>query len=492
MYGSPAAASDHFARRAMGFAFEALDHPSIATIQAIYLVTLQEWGARRGSRAFIYIAMAIRMVQMLKPAIETGSGQDFVVAETARRVLWTCFMMEQFLSSGKDRPTMLRDEDLRISLPCSEQDYHFGTPTIVPMLNGELPHAVGPDSRVSEIGEFGHMILIARLWRGVVTWIFEPSPQDNEDESQYQRLLEELYHWHDSLPARLQNRSGQIDLHITMGTGFPFAFIHCVFHCAIIFLHRRRLHLLGRQSNSTPNNNISSSSRDPWQVQTIDAIFSSASAITSLLTALESPSSQAYIFPLFTLFSSYTAATTVAYMSIRELIPQARSTSITIVRDNLRILRGMRESWALVEEWYEELGEMIKVLQNRAMGKHDGERGFGMEDEEYSSLQLSGRSQTGQSPMSVSNSPTHHLAQQLASQGTPSTTSTSLEAAAVLERMRDPRDGNGSAGGLGTPHMGPSNPQEGMAILSLYEEQLATSGDLAAFLGSEQYANGSH
>jgi hypothetical protein len=28
-----------------------------------------------------------------------------------------------------------------------------------------------------------------------------------------------------------------------MGSGFSFAFIHCILECALIFLNRRRLHL---------------------------------------------------------------------------------------------------------------------------------------------------------------------------------------------------------------------------------------------------------
>jgi hypothetical protein len=46
--------------------------------------------------------------------------------EIKRRTMFSIFILDKFLSSGYDRRERVRSEDLRIQLPCSEEDFRFG------------------------------------------------------------------------------------------------------------------------------------------------------------------------------------------------------------------------------------------------------------------------------------------------------------------------------------------------------------------------------
>ncbi|KAF2087260.1 hypothetical protein K490DRAFT_22080, partial [Saccharata proteae CBS 121410] len=355
-FGTPAAASEHFADKTQRAIFAKLDSPSLADVQALCLLALHHWGSGRGTRGFVYLAMASRMALMFLPQASSRET-SFVLAETARRTIWTCFIMDQFLSSGKDRPPAFREEDLPFSLPCAEVDFHFGTNAVIPTLNGQLPPNTPPDAPVSEIGEFGHMIRCTVLWRRVVAWVLD-SPSDEQDDRTYQQLETELLSWQRSLPSRQQDTPGKIDLHIPLGNGFAFAFTHCVYHCALLFLNRRQLHRIGRR--------IDSADAEHRNVQhTIDTMFLSAQRITTLVSTLESANTTntPILYPIFILFSSFTAASTIAYLSIKQFT-SSLDEAFQIVRENTAVLRQSQDTWPLAERWYAELSNMLQVLQD--------------------------------------------------------------------------------------------------------------------------------
>src|SRR3954453_5759590 len=54
-------------------------------------------------------------------------------------------------------------------------------------------------------------------------------------------LEQEITAIRQSLPMHFADKPGQINLHITMGSGYTYAMIHCLLNCGTIFLNRRRI-----------------------------------------------------------------------------------------------------------------------------------------------------------------------------------------------------------------------------------------------------------
>ena len=160
------------------------------------------------------------------------------------------------------------------------------------------------------------------------------------------------------------DKQNQINLHITMGSGYTYAFIHCLLHCAVIFVNRRRLLQLVTTEGFSLENwpNVS-----PVHHETVDRVFSASHSIVSMLTSLEIGADKDSIlcFPIFMLFSAFTASSTVAYLSLKGLTPShAVDSAAHIVREGLRFLAEASDSWPLVSPWHRHLAVMSKVLKN--------------------------------------------------------------------------------------------------------------------------------
>lgn len=52
--------------------------------------------------------------------------EAFVSREIKRRTMWSCFIIDRYLSSGRARPQM-DVETLHVQLPCSADDFRLGT-----------------------------------------------------------------------------------------------------------------------------------------------------------------------------------------------------------------------------------------------------------------------------------------------------------------------------------------------------------------------------
>ena len=60
----------------------------------------------------------------VKPKMLDGASVDATTREIRRRTMWSCFILDRYLSFGRNRPQM-DTEPLNIQLPCSEPDFQF-------------------------------------------------------------------------------------------------------------------------------------------------------------------------------------------------------------------------------------------------------------------------------------------------------------------------------------------------------------------------------
>lgn len=154
---SPQLASRFYASAAAARIGEASTICTLERTQTLLMLGLYEWGAQHGSKAWIYVGLAIRMAQSLGLQYESDlddeplslslalepemyailgpdrrlsqrsatEEDDFVQREIRRRTFWSCFIMDRYLSSGKYRPQAIDVKDIRIQLPSSGRSFLF-------------------------------------------------------------------------------------------------------------------------------------------------------------------------------------------------------------------------------------------------------------------------------------------------------------------------------------------------------------------------------
>ncbi|KAJ4158718.1 uncharacterized protein LMH87_009232 [Akanthomyces muscarius] len=369
-YGTATQAAETYAAKAMSLINSNLDHPNLADIQALCLVIIHEWGSRNAVRAYIYLGQAARMLQMyriLNSHHAGDSADQWLRDESCRRTLWLIYILDCLLTSTPGRfPALTAQDTATVSLPCSDMNFAFGNAVYIKSLVQYLNGATLSPGHVptAEVGEYGYIVIAATLWRDVVGML-TTSPLRAYDEEDCSNLIVKIEDLRATLPMQYVDKPGQINLHMTMGSGYTFAMLHCLLHCATVFVHRRRL----LQDVYAHAFNVDTYRMSGRGHDIIDRLFSSCHATLSLLTAVESgvEKEQLPSFPIFMLFSAFTASATVAYLSLKGLTPNnAVETAAHIVRDGLRFMADGTENWPLMASWQRHLTVMQRVLNNDA------------------------------------------------------------------------------------------------------------------------------
>jgi hypothetical protein len=368
-YGSPTAAAEAFADKAISNITLNLDHPALSDIQGLCLVIIHEWGSRNAVRAYIYLGQAARMMHMYRilNSHHPDTTGNFLWEESFRRTLWLLYILDCLLTAAPGRCAALSPQDTAdVPLPCSDINFAFGNTVYVKTLFQQMDPAGHPASphATGEVGEFGYIVMATTIWRGVVTMLMRTTLQ-NFSEEDCTELLKQIETLRASLPMQFVDKPGQISLHMTMGSGYTFAVLHCLLHCATIFIHRRRL----LQEVTVQNFDIESFRRSPKCHDIVDRLFTSCHSTISLLTAVEAGVEKDNLtcFPIFMLFASFTASATVAYLSLKGLNPpNSGETAAAIVKDGLRFMQDGTESWPLMSSWLRHLTVMQRVLNNDA------------------------------------------------------------------------------------------------------------------------------
>ncbi|RYP67568.1 hypothetical protein DL771_007180 [Monosporascus sp. 5C6A] len=360
-----AGAAEHFAAKAINLIMQNLDNPSLADIQALCLLTVHEWGNRNAVRAYVYLGQAARMAQMFRIISvhqNRGDADQFIKDESFRRTLWLIYILDCFLTSSPGRHPALSHHDIKdVPLPCPDMSYNFGTPVYIRTLAGAPPSTL-PDAStpLTEVGEFGHIVMATQAWRNVIEMLTTVTSETFSEE-QCVSLEAGIEAVRSSLPMHFMDKPGHINLHITMGSGYTYAMLHCLLHCATIMVNRRRLlHLVttnGESWRMVPHVHL----------QTVDRVLAASHSVVSLLLALEANADKDAVlnFPLVMLFACFTACSTVAWFSLKGFTPaDVNETAEGFVRDGMRFLQDGANIWILAVPWYRHLSVMAKVLRN--------------------------------------------------------------------------------------------------------------------------------
>ncbi|KAK3361214.1 hypothetical protein B0T24DRAFT_642735 [Lasiosphaeria ovina] len=513
-HGGGSAAAEHFASKTINLVMQALDQPGLADIQALCLLVVHEWGCRNAVRAYIYLGQAARMAQMYR-VVHTHHHQSdpdqFLQDESFRRTLWLIYILDCFLTSSPGRHPALSSHDVKdVSLPCLDVNYHFGSPVVVRTLNGPAPSVIAESaSSLGEVGEFGHIVLATKAWRNVVE-MMTTTTLETFSEDQCLALEQDIEAIRQSLPMHFADKPGQINLHITMGSGYTYAMIHCLLNCGTIFVNRRRiLQVVTDENFSIEAWRMSSHAH----VQSVDGIFAASHSIIHSLLSLEHGADKDSIlcFPIFMLFSAFTAGSTVAYLTLKGLSPSNVTESASgIVRDSLRLCQEGSESWPLVVPWQRHLSVMSKVLRevNSASRDRDSDsrednkanhRSPSVKDDAISQPDTNPDAMDYDQPHAPQGSVSSHLEGRDSEPPVPrrpgvttinggsagaSTPATASPPPAQLKADSPDAASSASVTGIpAAPHPGPDVDMTAIELCAAFERQLLELDDLAAFMG---------
>lgn len=187
--------------------------------------------------------------------LRQGGTLSFIDREIRRRVMWACFLMDQFTSSGQDRPPVIREEYLtRLPLPVNEKNFQLDMPastenlfglainTITPNDNGQTDASDQEDPK-KNMGVAAYMIKAVALWGRVMYHLnqggkdLDPMPMwDNE--SKHMKLVKQAEEMESSLPEPLIYNADNLHLHDTEAMANQFIFLHITIQQNILFLNR--------------------------------------------------------------------------------------------------------------------------------------------------------------------------------------------------------------------------------------------------------------
>ncbi|KAF4983687.1 hypothetical protein FDECE_17249 [Fusarium decemcellulare] len=106
----------------------------IPVIQAIILIVNTEHPAGLCGQAYMKLGFAIRIALHSKLHLEPETDMPIILREERKRTFWSLYLQDKLISLSRGRFCVLRDEECRISLPCSEEAFKEGREEQTPVL----------------------------------------------------------------------------------------------------------------------------------------------------------------------------------------------------------------------------------------------------------------------------------------------------------------------------------------------------------------------
>ena len=132
-----------WAKEAQRLIFVELDVISIEKLMASVLLPDHELRCGKFASAFMLCGLASRMAQALQMNVEYSTdilrahpsdGPSPAAREARRRLMWATWVMDTWVGSGVDQLTLLDDDDIKIQLPCTDQNFSRQIPAITEIL----------------------------------------------------------------------------------------------------------------------------------------------------------------------------------------------------------------------------------------------------------------------------------------------------------------------------------------------------------------------
>ncbi|CAM1502925.1 Fc.00g077010.m01.CDS01 [Cosmosporella sp. VM-42] len=347
---------EEWASKARDICTTRYEWPNITILTCLLLLGLHEFGTCQGGRSWALGGQAIRMAFALQlhkdldydPTRRNGKKAQlsFIDREIRRRIMWACFLMDRFNSSGTDRPMFIREETIKIPLPVKEKYFQLDMPAPTETLDGQILHPASPDDgQVAETGEnmgvAAYMIRSIALWGRIITYLYQGGKERDpepiwSDDSEFATLMSHAEALQSTLPASLKYTPDNIDVHRTESTASQFLFLHIAIQQNILFLNRAAM----------PASNTHAHQQAPQEFfsESSTRMFAAANRISEFLREAEGSG-----YVVSAPFAGYCTfcSTTVHILGIGSRNEAMKRTAGSNLATNLKFLQKMRKYWGM-------------------------------------------------------------------------------------------------------------------------------------------------
>lgn len=372
-------ASNYFGWHARNMLKEVFDSPTIQRVQALTMLSSHEWGEGHASRSYLYVGIAARMTLILGLGTEEGLLDDadakldessrFICIESKRRTIWGVYMMDKCNSSGRNRSSCIRIDEIKVKLPCQEKDFLFGN-FIQKSLTFEEAQRYIPDplnhKLLGKTSCFGFLIILFESWSKIAKWVGERDGKQDilqpwDPDSLFYQLSQELSTFKASLPTHLAYNSRNLEAHIAAGSAADFGYFHGLYYLCRIFLNREYFYC---SPESFPKG---------WWIQQTTLLLESLDDLDSIRRVLK-PINKMVVAP-FTGFHVYTTAVSCLYFQafptkiLEKYLDGARGLQRKyglLATENMQALLSWKKHWGLGEGWYETCFKLQKKFLSMA------------------------------------------------------------------------------------------------------------------------------
>lgn len=332
------------------------ESPNITILTCLLILGLHEFGTCQGGRSWALGGQAIRMAFALQlhkdlehdPMSRNGQSKlSFVDREIRRRIMWSCFIMDRFNSSGSERPMFIKETIVNIPLPVKERHFQLDMPAVTETLSGTVPHSTSSgldaagDAR-ENLGVVAFMIRAIALWGRIIAYVNQ-GERDSDSQpiwsptSEFARLSREAEELPGALPEPLLYSADNLTLHQSHNTTNQFLLLHIITQQNILFLSRAAL----GPFNGRPGD---------FTVAARSKAFAAANKISEFLK--DGEESRVMVSAPFAGYCAFSST----MMHIRGIISgdsTAKATAEANATTNIRFLRKMMKFWGMFH-WMEE------------------------------------------------------------------------------------------------------------------------------------------
>lgn len=365
-------AGTEYAEEATRLVLANFDNPNMTILTSLLLLGLHEFGTCQGGRSWSFGGMATRMAYALSlhkdPEDVKLGGQEppkddnppyfsFMNRELRRRVMWACFSMDRFNSSGTQRLGMIIESDIEIPLPMNDSDLDLGRAMVTERLDGTVK---GQEANArNNMGVAAYMIRVIALFGRVSKYLNlggkekDPFPWTDHN-SQFAKLNEQVLAFPQSLPERLRYSDINLQNHADNHLSSQFLFIHIAYHHVRLFLHQFAL----------PSSPRDVQNPAPEYVRCAKIAVDAATQISCMISkAAENGYKLVAPFMGYCAFTSSNVHLVRAFSKEREVQEQAEQ-HLSV---NMKYLGQMKNWWGLFTHIYDTIRGQSRMYSDAGM-----------------------------------------------------------------------------------------------------------------------------
>ncbi|GLB07648.1 hypothetical protein AtubIFM57258_002996 [Aspergillus tubingensis] len=351
--------------------------PNTHIAQALLVMALYEWGSREYHRAWIYIGIAIRIMQALNShriaryPVEPSppAERDAISVAVENRTFWACFIMERMISSGTYSPPMLPMSEmanLGITRPLSAVEFAFGPDC--PSEQGAMGQGFTPrcegTAPLDITRSFEVLVTGFDIWTDVMAFVLNDGRRAPGmcaaqncpwvPESPWGKTRQRLETWRANQHYRLRYPENTVVAHKTLGFGESFTYLNLLYYLSTLMLHREYFPFLPT-AVSVPRGpvdqpTLEAEAPEGWWDGSALELFGAAEQIANLLH--DASQCDANMLTPFIGFCAFSAAYMNLYIYCFPHMNMNRSLQAATSLEYCRAyLEDFQHVWKLGENW---------------------------------------------------------------------------------------------------------------------------------------------